>query len=212
VLAIHGNNNGIPNLRDENFGLVLDFHVRCSENFGVDSLGQSRENVSPGTPDRHTQVERSSNGKDGVQDNVPKVTIQKEESQVGEKHETKKNLGLGFAKAFRYVFVAKTVANRHRLQNTNRVLERQGKEEVGFNQFGGKNTNPETVGHPHAVASQFGKTSSKCLASNVLPGILLHVASEKATKGHDGEEEECCQGDEKLDDTENICDGVVASF
>jgi hypothetical protein len=59
VLAVHGNDDSVPNLRDQNLGLVLDLHIGSGQNLGVDTLGQTRENVSPWRPNGHTKVERA---------------------------------------------------------------------------------------------------------------------------------------------------------
>jgi hypothetical protein len=45
MFTIHRNDDGVPNLRDENLGLVLDFHIGSSENLGVDTLGKTLEDV-----------------------------------------------------------------------------------------------------------------------------------------------------------------------
>lgn len=45
VLAVHGDDNGVPDLRDEDLGLVLDFHVGRREDLGVHSLRKTLEDV-----------------------------------------------------------------------------------------------------------------------------------------------------------------------
>lgn len=45
MLAVHGNDNGVPDLRDEDLGLVLDLHVGGGEDLGVDALGKALEDV-----------------------------------------------------------------------------------------------------------------------------------------------------------------------
>lgn len=45
VLAVHRDDDGVPHLRDENLGLVLDLHVGSREDLGVDPLRKTFENV-----------------------------------------------------------------------------------------------------------------------------------------------------------------------
>jgi len=45
MFTVHRNDDGVPNLRDENLGLVLDFHIGSSENLRVDTLGKTLEDV-----------------------------------------------------------------------------------------------------------------------------------------------------------------------
>ena len=79
MFSVHGNDNSIPNLGDQNLWFVLDFHFSGGQNLGVDSLWQSGENVSPWSQDGNTQVEGTTNGEDTVTDNVPHISIQEEQ-------------------------------------------------------------------------------------------------------------------------------------
>ena len=45
MFTVHRNDDGVPDLRDENFRLVLDFHVGSCENLGVDSLGKTFKDI-----------------------------------------------------------------------------------------------------------------------------------------------------------------------
>ena len=85
MLTVHGDDNGVPNLRDEYFWFVFDLHVASGKNLGVDTFRKSRENVSPWRPNRDTQVKRTSDGKDAIPDNVPEIRI--EEKEKSEKEE-----------------------------------------------------------------------------------------------------------------------------
>ena len=78
MLAIHRNNNSVPNLRNQDLWFILNLHVRSSQDLGIDTLGESGEDVSPWGPDRHTEVERPGNGEDSIPDNIPKIGIQEE--------------------------------------------------------------------------------------------------------------------------------------
>lgn len=82
MLAIHGYDNSIPNLGNENLGFVLNLHVCCGEDLGIDSLWQPREDVSPGRPDRGTDVERSSNRSNGIEKYVEKIGVEEEEDEI----------------------------------------------------------------------------------------------------------------------------------
>ena len=55
MLSVHGDDDGIPDLRDQDLGLVLDFHVCSCQDLRVDALGKTREDVSPWRPDRNTE-------------------------------------------------------------------------------------------------------------------------------------------------------------
>ena len=45
MLSVHRNDDGVPNLRDEDLGLVLDFHIGSCEDLGVDTLGETFEDI-----------------------------------------------------------------------------------------------------------------------------------------------------------------------
>lgn len=45
MFSVHGNDDGVPNLRNKHLGLVLDFHVAGGKNFGVDSFGETLKDV-----------------------------------------------------------------------------------------------------------------------------------------------------------------------
>ena len=45
VLAVHRDDDGVPDLRDEDFRLVLDLHVVRREDLGVDALRQTLKDV-----------------------------------------------------------------------------------------------------------------------------------------------------------------------
>lgn len=62
MLAIHGDDDGVPDLGNEDFGLVLDLHVGCSQQFSVNALGETRVNVFPRCPNGETQGERAGDG------------------------------------------------------------------------------------------------------------------------------------------------------
>ena len=97
MLSVHGDDDGVPDLRDKDLGFVLYFHVRCCQDLGVDALRQTREDVPPWSPDRRTNVDRSWNGEDGIDLDVEQVCVQEEENQVRENHEAQCDLGLIFA-------------------------------------------------------------------------------------------------------------------
>lgn len=48
VLAVHRDDDGVPDLRDEHLGLVLDFHVGRGEHLGVHPLREALEDVCGG--------------------------------------------------------------------------------------------------------------------------------------------------------------------
>jgi hypothetical protein len=71
MLAIHGDDNCVPDLRDEDLGLVFDFHIARCQDFRVDTFRESGKDVPPGSPDGDTEVKRTSDRENGVPDNVP---------------------------------------------------------------------------------------------------------------------------------------------
>ena len=62
MLTVHGDDDGVPNLGDQNLRLVLDLHVCRGQDLGVDTLWQTGEDVPPRSPDGDTEVEGSSDG------------------------------------------------------------------------------------------------------------------------------------------------------
>jgi hypothetical protein len=63
---------GVGNKRQKaHLWLILDLHVGGGEDLGVDSLWESGVDLLPGRPDRHSEGERSSDGEDGVPNDVP---------------------------------------------------------------------------------------------------------------------------------------------
>ena len=61
-------------------GLVFDLHIGGGEQLGIDSLGQSHKDVFPRSPDAHSQCERSTDGEDGVPDDIPQEGVQEEQT------------------------------------------------------------------------------------------------------------------------------------
>jgi hypothetical protein len=97
MLSVHRDDDGVPDLGDQHFRLVLYLHIRSSEDLGIDTLGQPGENVPPRRPDGDTEVERSRYREQHVEDNVPQIRVQEEKDEVREEHETKENLRLVLA-------------------------------------------------------------------------------------------------------------------
>ena len=108
VLAVHGDDNSIPDLGDEDLGLVLDLHIGRGKDLGVDTLGQTGVDVSPRSPDRGTKVERSGNREDGVDQDVPQIGIKEEEDHTSEDHQSQRDLRLVRAEIFQQKLVPKT--------------------------------------------------------------------------------------------------------
>lgn len=142
VLSVHGNDDGVPDLRDQDLGLVLDFHVAGSDNLGVDSLGQSGKDVFPWCPDTHSKRERSSNRKDRVPNDIPQECVEEEEREVHDVHDGQGEGGLVGAEGVSKVSVG-TVLDLHADHDSNRVSEREGQEEVGFGEFTSENQDPQ---------------------------------------------------------------------
>jgi len=206
VLTVHRNDDGVPDLGDQDLGLVLDFHVGGSKNLGVDTLRQTGEDVSPGSPNRNTEVERASNRVDSVQNNVPEVSIQEEQNQVGDVHQNQSNGSLVVAKHCTNVLNTDAVSDFEGRQNTDGITQRQSQVEVGLCELGTEDHDPKTVGHPHGIALEVRPTGSECLTGDVTTRLAGKVAAEETTEGHDGEEEEGDQGNQELHNTENESD------
>ena len=94
VFSVHGDDDGIPDLGYKDLGLVLDFHVASRNDLGVNSLGQSGENVFPWGPDTHTEGEGSSDGKDSVPNDIPQEGVEEEERKVHDVHDSQCEGGL----------------------------------------------------------------------------------------------------------------------
>lgn len=45
MFSVHGDDDGIPDLRDEDLWLVLDFHVGSGEELCIDTLRKTLEDV-----------------------------------------------------------------------------------------------------------------------------------------------------------------------
>ncbi len=86
MLSVHGNNNGVPDLRYENLWLIFDLHVCGCKNLRVYTLRQARKNISPRGPDRYTEVEGPSNGENAIPDDVPKIRIEEEQTDICNEH------------------------------------------------------------------------------------------------------------------------------
>ncbi|KAH3665928.1 hypothetical protein OGAPHI_004117 [Ogataea philodendri] len=153
VLSVHGDNDSVPDLRDKNLWLVLDFHVGGGKDLGVDSLWQSGENVSPWGQDRDTQVERSSNGEQTVDQNVPHVSIQEEQHQIGSHHQTKGNLCLMLTDNVTVPLLTST-SHVHGGQVSDWVSQRQNQEEVRLTVLGKENQEPHEPGEVHVQSRQ----------------------------------------------------------
>ena len=145
MLTVHRDDHGIPDLRDENLGLVLDLHIGSGKNLRVDTLGQTGEDVPPWRPDGNTEVERSRDREQHVCNDVPEVGIQEEQDQVHEVHETEQDSGLVLAKNVADDSISQTVRLLHVRKNTNWVLDRQSQEEVGLSELGSKDQDPQAV-------------------------------------------------------------------
>ena len=178
MLSIHGDDNCIPDLGDQDLGFVLDLHVCGSENLGVDTLGQTREDVPPWRPDRHTEIEGSADREDGIEDDVEQISIQEEEDKISEIHQDQQNHWLLLAENITDQFVTQTLSDFHGGQNIDRILDRERQEKIGFSQLGTENHDPETIGHPHVVAQKTWVAGSERLAGDIAARVLGQVASE----------------------------------
>jgi hypothetical protein len=124
MLTVHGNDDSVPYLRNENLRLVLDFHVRGGKNLGVHTLGQTGKDVSPRCHDGGTDVERSGNREDGVQENVPEVGIEEEENDIGKGHQGKNNSRMPSAKLItEQERISETRVDIHDAEISNRITE-----------------------------------------------------------------------------------------
>jgi hypothetical protein len=150
MLSVHGNDDGIPDLRDQNLWLVLDFHITSREDFGVDTLRKASKDVPPRRPNRDTEVERACDRKHRIPNNVPQVGIEEEEDEIGEEHQAEQDPGLVLTQIIRQDLVA-AVGDCHDTEDSNGVTERTGKESVRFREFGAKDEDPKTKGHVHVI-------------------------------------------------------------
>jgi len=85
MFTVHGDDDGIPDLRDENLRLILDFHIGGGEKLGVDTFWKTLEYIRPRSPDRKTHLERPTDTEDSVPDDVPLLEMERERIKRSEK-------------------------------------------------------------------------------------------------------------------------------
>ncbi|KAH3679223.1 hypothetical protein WICPIJ_008692 [Wickerhamomyces pijperi] len=141
MFSVHRDDNGVPDLGDQDLWLVLDFHVGGGQDLGVDSLWQSGEDVSPWSQNGNTQVEGTTNGKDHVTDNVPQVGIQEEQDQVTQVHQTQGDSGLLTTQG---VTPPELTSTSHvgGGQDSDWISQGKNQELVGFSVLGTKDNSP----------------------------------------------------------------------
>ena len=86
MFTIHGNNHCIPDLGDKNFGFVLDFHLSCSEELGVNSFRKPGVNIFPRCPNGKSSGKRTPNTEDDDPDDIPEVGVQEKEDEIHNIH------------------------------------------------------------------------------------------------------------------------------
>ena len=208
VLAVHWDDDGVPDLGDKNLRLVLDLHVSGREDLGVNALRQPRVDVAPGCHDRGAEIEGPRDREDGVDEDVEEVRVEEEEDEVSEHHEAEQDVWLVLAEDIAEDVVAEA-SNLHDGQVPDRVAERERQVHVRLAKLEAEHDDPEPEGHGHVVARESRVACRERLARDVAAGVLGQVAAEEAPERHDGEEQEGCEGDEELDDTDRLCDGLV---
>ena len=102
------------------------------EDLGVDPLRQPREGVAPRSPESATEIDGSNNGESGVEDDVPEIGVEEEESQLRHKHATKHKQRLVLAKNLANVLSTNTIVILNKPQLSGRVLQRENHEEEGI--------------------------------------------------------------------------------
>jgi hypothetical protein len=194
VLSVHGDDDGVPDLRDQDLGFVLDLHVGSSQNLRVYTLWKPRENVTPRSPDRYTEIEGSCYRENRVEDNVPEVGIEEEQNHFRKYHQGKKNLRLVPANVIFENLVSDTSMHLENGENSNRISEGKRQEKVGFGELCSCDQCPETPGHPNIVSFESGITSCEGLTGNILTRVLGKITAEETSKRGEREPEDCHDG------------------
>lgn len=218
VFSVHGNNYGVPNLRDQDLYIdqlmthqqtqitdlrfVLDFHIIRSKDFGIDPLGQPGEDILPRGPDTHTDGKASGDREDSVPNDIPQEGIQEEQSQVHDKHDSESKGRLIHTQTTAKVLVA-TVLNFHTVHDLHRVTERQSQEEVRFGEFAAENEEPKEERCDTRVEAKRGIRRSESLVRKVLSALASHSVTKHSARRQGGEGDGSDDGTEKLDNTEN---------
>ncbi|KAH3669982.1 hypothetical protein OGATHE_002795 [Ogataea polymorpha] len=113
----------------------------------------SGKDVSPRCQNGNTQVERSSDRKQTVDQNVPHVSIQEEQHQVGSHHQAQSDSSLLFANDIAVPLFSMT-PHRHSGQVPDWISQRQNQEEIRFDVFGEENQKPQEPREVHVQSLQ----------------------------------------------------------
>ncbi len=158
MLAIHRDNDGVPNLRYQHLPrhvlgistqkhsgtylrLILYFHVSVRQKFRVNALWQASEDILPGRPYGKTNCEGPPNADDRVPDDIPKEGIEEEQRQIHKIHDSQRERSMVPAKRVAEESIVAAL-NFHSHHDTNWITERRSQEEVGLDEFAGEDENP----------------------------------------------------------------------
>lgn len=202
MLSVHRDDDGVPDLRYQDLGLVLDFHVVGGQELGVDSLGQPHEDVFPRRPNAHAEGKRPSDTEDRVPDDVPEESVQEEEDEIHDEHDRERKRGLVAAETGTKRLVV-AVLHLHTDHDPNGITERQGQEEVTLGELETENEDPEHDGCDPRAPLQFGVRGGKGLVGQVLSVLAGDSISEHSARGDDGEHDDRGDGETELDDTDD---------
>lgn len=197
VFAVHGNDNGVPDLRDQDLRLVLDFHIIRSKDFGIDPLGQPGEDILPRGPDTHTDSKASGDREDSVPNDIPQKGIQEEQSQVHDKHDSEGKSRLIRTQTIAEVLIV-TVLNLHTVHDLHWVTERQSQEEVGLGELAAENEEPKEERCHTRVEAESGIRRGESLVRKILPALAGHTVTKHSARGQSGEGDGGDDGTEEL--------------
>jgi hypothetical protein len=222
---------GVGNKRQKaHLWLILDLHVGGGEDLGVDSLWESGVDLLPGRPDRHSEGERSSDGEDGVPNDVPdeekerknssawkssrfkrkregtadlpEESVKEEEAEVHDEHDGEGEGGMVLAEGGSEVPV-RAVLDSHPDHGSDGVLEREREEEVRLGELASEDKDPEHDRGDPRGRLELGVRGREGLVGEVLSALASDSVTKHSAGREHSKEDGGANGDEELDDTDD---------
>ena len=206
MFSVHRNNDGIPHLRYQYLRLIFDLHVGGSQQFGVNTLWESSENILPWRPDGESESEGARDGKDGVPDNVPQEGIEEKEDEIHDEHSGKGESRLVLAEAVAHDGVS-AVLDSHSNHDADGILERKGQEEVRLGELASEDEDPECETCDSFGARKTRVGGCESLVCQIFPCLAADAITKHSSRGYDRIEDDCGDSDTKLDVAENASYG-----
>ena len=217
VLAVHGNHDGVPNLRDKDLQsprvkplfnslsprahlwLILDPDLLGRQQPTINPLGQLRKHKLPTRPHRQPQGKGPTDTEHRVPNDVPKEGIQEEQDEIHTEHDRQRELGLMLAQRIPKELVGASTDD-HGRHGLDRGFEGPSEEEVRFHEFAHKDDDPDEDG---CQTRGEGKDRVRCrerLRGKVLSSFASDAIPEHPARGNGPEEDGDKDPDSKMDD------------